>query len=676
MGAQMNERQREAVECLEGPLLLLAGAGTGKTTVIVHRISNLVDHGIEPGAILAVTFTNKAAREMKDRIGAYVGPQAAKEMTISTFHSFCSTVLRRQIHLLGYSRHFSIASDEQQKGLVMEIMAQQGQVGTGYDSRLWRHRISMAKAACLWPEDVRNSGKPQCREVAQVYEAYQKRMRQMDLLDFDDLLCLTVKLWEECPQVLWEYRRKYKRILIDEYQDTNGVQLRIMTMLAGQEANLAVVGDDDQAIYGWRGADIQNILNFTELYPQAKVIRLEQNYRSTEVILRAANGVIAHNSQRHEKNLWSAKKDGERIREVRCADDSAEAAFLVRSIQEQHDFRRRPWSAFAVLFRSNRQRRILEESFRKARIPYHLVGGTSFYQEREILDARGFLAALANPRDDISFLRVVNVPPRGIGDTTLDRLHEIREKTHRPMQDLARDPAILEGLPKDSAAALKAFMGILGKFREEFRESGALHDKVRRFFDELGYLAGLGRMYKPRENALMRRDNVLEFLSGVGEYDVRSGFRGTLDGLLEELALLEGGDQRGRKDQEGLEAVTLMTVHAAKGLEFPVVYVAGMERDLFPHARAMEEGNEQEERRLFYVAITRAKEELFLTFAEKRREGKLLMPHPPSKFLEELPEDTVRFCRPDDVYEKVDKQAALAFLLGSMKEASASSGKI
>lgn len=313
----MNERQREAVECLDGPLLLLAGAGTGKTTVIVHRISNLVNHGIAPEAILAVTFTNKAAKEMRERISAYVGSIPAKAMTICTFHSFCARVLRRHIDRLGYSRNFTIANDGYQQGLVMEIMNSLGQIGVGYDSKLWRQRISMAKAAYLWPEDIREAGYPKCDEVALVFEEYQKRLRQMDLLDFDDLLCLTVRLWEEAPDVLEAYRSRYKRIMIDEYQDTNGVQLRLMTMLAGKEGNLAVVGDDDQSIYGWRGADVENILNFDQLYPGARIIRLEQNYRSTGNILKAANGVISHNRQRHVKNLWSEMETGEPIRLIR-----------------------------------------------------------------------------------------------------------------------------------------------------------------------------------------------------------------------------------------------------------------------------------------------------------------------------------------------------------------------
>ncbi len=659
--SRMNPRQQEAVDTLDGPLLLLAGAGTGKTTVIVHRIANLVQHGIPPRAILAVTFTRKAAREMQERISAFIGPQRAGEMTISTFHAFCVKVLRRHIARLGYSPHFSIGQEGDRIGLVTEIMTRLGQVGEGYDRALWSNRISMAKAACLSPEEVRQEGYPHCQEVAQVYEEYQRRMRQMDRLDFDDLLYLTVKLWEEHPQVREEYQQRYQRIMIDEYQDTNRVQLKLMVMLAGKEGNLAVVGDDDQAIYGWRGAEVENILHFDRLYPRTKVIRLEQNYRSTGVILKAANAVIAHNQERHVKNLWSEKEDGPLIQEVRCEDETDEAKFLVRNIQEAHEYRHLPWKDFAVLYRSNVQSRILEEFFRKERIPYHLVGGTAFYQGREILDARGFLEAVANPRNDQAFLRVVNVPPRGIGDTTLERLHAFREERHLPMQELAGREEILTRLPAEAQIPLQNFLATLQKARAAFQEPGGLYEKTRRLFQDVGYLEGLAKLYKPRELALMKRENILEFLSSLADYDERNGGRGTLDGLLDEISLMDDAAKGGPKKEEG-EAVTLMTVHAAKGLEFPVVYLAGMERDLFPHARSMEEGSEAEERRLFYVAITRAQRELFLTHAERRREGKVSMPRTPSKFLAEIPSELIHLGKPEDFYVKLSAQDAIDFL--------------
>ena len=661
--AKMNDRQQEAVDCLEGALLLLAGAGTGKTTVIVHRIANLVHHGVAASSILAVTFTNKAAKEMRERIGAMLGPALAKEMTISTFHSFCSAVLRKHISKLGYSRNFSIAGEGYQQGLINEIMKELGQVGQGYDTALWRNRISLAKAEAWWPDDLReNADYPRASEVADVYERYQTRMRLMDLLDFDDLLCLTVKLWEEHPEILAAYHEKYQYIMIDEYQDTNGVQLKLMTMLAGKRGNIAVVGDDDQSIYGWRGANIENILHFDSTYPQARVIRLEQNYRSTNIILKAANALIANNRERHVKNLWSSQGDGELIRAVRCADDTAEAAFIARSISEQRPKHGLQWRNFAVLFRSARQSRALEEAFRKQRIPYMLVGGTSFYERKENLDAIAFLEAVQNPHNDLAFLRVVNVPPRGIGDTTIEKLRKLRDETHRSLQALATDAAALARLPADGGAALREFALVLKDFRENrFAQPGQLHDKTAALFERLGYLDGLAKMYKPRENALERRENVMELLNSIAEFEQQTHL-GTLEALLERYNLMDAND---RADEKGVpqDVVTLMTVHAAKGLEFDTVYVAGMERDLFPHERALAEGNEAEERRLCYVAITRAKRELYLTYAEKRRDGKVLRPHAPSKFLDELPEECVRFCKPDELYERISAADAIAMLL-------------
>ena len=661
--AKMNDRQQEAVDCLEGALLLLAGAGTGKTTVIVHRIANLVHHGVAASSILAVTFTNKAAKEMRERIGAMLGPALAKEMTISTFHSFCSAVLRKHISKLGYSRNFSIAGEGYQQGLINEIMKELGQVGQGYDTALWRNRISLAKAEAWWPDDLReNADYPRASEVADVYERYQTRMRLMDLLDFDDLLCLTVKLWEEHPEILAAYHEKYQYIMIDEYQDTNDVQLKLMTMLAGKRGNIAVVGDDDQSIYGWRGANIENILHFDSTYPQARVIRLEQNYRSTNIILRAANALIANNRERHVKNLWSSQGDGELIRAVRCADDTAEAAFIARSISEQRPKHGLQWRNFAVLFRSARQSRALEEAFRKQRIPYMLVGGTSFYERKENLDAIAFLEAVQNPHNDLAFLRVVNVPPRGIGDTTIEKLRKLRDETHRSLQALATDAAALARLPADGGAALREFALVLKDFRENrFAQPGQLHDKTAALFERLGYLDGLAKMYKPRENALERRENVMELLNSIAEFEQQTHL-GTLEALLERYNLMDAND---RADEKGVpqDVVTLMTVHAAKGLEFDTVYVAGMERDLFPHERALAEGNEAEERRLCYVAITRAKRELYLTYAEKRRDGKVLRPHAPSKFLDELPEECVRFCKPDELYERISAADAIAILL-------------
>ncbi len=655
----MNSRQQEAVDCLEGPMLLLAGAGTGKTTVIVRRIQNLVVHGVAPREILAVTFTNKAAKEMRERIGALLGAPAARAMTISTFHSFCVQVLRKHISKLGYSNHFTIATESYQHGLIVEVMNTLGQVGAGFDAQLWRSRISFAKSRYMNPEQLAEAHEyKKSAQIAEAYQEYQKRLKQMDLLDFDDLLFLTVKLFEDFPEVLRSYQERYQRIMIDEYQDTNSVQLRLMILLAGEAGNIAVVGDDDQSIYSWRGANYENILHFDRVYPKARIIRLEQNYRSTNTILQAANALIAHNKERHVKNLWSEQEQGDPIYAVRCNDENAEADFVVRAIQDRHTGGR-TWKDFAILFRSNRQSRSLEDAFRKSHVPYRLVGSTSFYQTKEILDAGAFLQAAENPANDLAFLRIVNVPPRGIGDVTIEKLRSAREATHRSIQNLASDPEMLAELTPDAAASLRNFTQVLREFREKTRLPGPLHGPIKDLFDKLDYLDGIGRMYKPRQNAIERRDNVLELLSAIAEYDQEHQNGGTLNDLIDALSLKDGNDQGEEKlDAKHLDAVTLMTVHASKGLEYPVVFVVGMERDLFPHSRAMEEGNEAEERRLFYVAITRAKRQLFLTYAQKRREGRAMMPHPPSKFLDELPEDNVKFVKPETLYIKISNDDA------------------
>ncbi len=665
MSSLLNKQQQEAVDTLSGQLLLLAGAGTGKTTVIVRRIANLLAHGTDPSSILAVTFTNKAAREMRERIAALSGAPAASAMTISTFHAFCVRVLRQHIDKLGYSRRFTIASESYQQGLIVEIMSALQQTGQGYDALLWRSRISLAKANCQWPEDVAQADYPKADEVAEVYAEYQKRMRQMDLLDFDDLLCLTVKLWEEHPDVLERYRSHYTQLMIDEYQDTNGVQLRLMTMLAGPDGNIAVVGDDDQSIYGWRGADITNILHFDQLYPKAKIIRLEQNYRSTNIILKAANSVIANNKERHVKNLWSNQEEGQPITAVLCPDETQEAEFITRSIQDAHLAERRPWKEFAVLFRSNRQSRALEDAFKKARIPHVLVGTTSFYQAKEILDAGAFLQAAANPGNDLAFMRIVNVPPRGIGDATIEKLRQAREIQHRPMQLLARDESLLKTVPPEAAAALRSLTAALREARHTGETPCQLAPLASRLFQAVDYMDGIVRMYKPRQNALERRENVMEFLSMLADFDVHHQNRGTLSMLLDQLDLEDAGDRTSDRKKPQPDAVTLMTVHASKGLEFPVVYLAGMERNLFPHQRAVEDGNLAEERRLFYVAITRAKKRLWLTYAGKRREGQAMLPRVPSPFLDELPDDCVQYRKPQDTFSKISQQEALDILLGS-----------
>jgi len=651
----MNPQQLEPIQTLEGALLLLAGAGTGKTTVIVRRIANLLLHGTAPESILAVTFTNKAAREMKERLRKMTGEENASRMTIGTFHAFCARVLHEHAVRLGFSRNFSLATTSYQQGLVKELMTAAGQVGEGYDADAWLHQISISKSRLESPDELAEREGFRMAEKAEIYAAYQKRLQQMDLMDFDDLLCLTVKLWSENPRVLESYRARYKQLLIDEYQDTNLVQLKIMLMLAGEHGNITVVGDDDQSIYGWRGASLSNITEFESYFPKAKVIRLEQNYRSTGNILTAANSLIAHNKVRREKNLWSEHGQGDPLKVVECDDADKEAEFIANYALDRH--LTQGWGGLAVLFRSNFQARSLEQGLRKKRVPYVLVGANSFYQNKEILDAISFLYCLVNPKADLHFLRILNVPPRGIGDTTVTILRDFRESCHLPLQEIASDKDVLDKLPAAAASALSSLLQIFDKYRREFSTPSDLAGKCRRYFEALDYLNGLGRMYKPREDALRRRDNVLEFFNALADFEQDSHNPSTLEAFLENMALQDANDRfsKDKKVQEN-DAVTLMTIHASKGLEFPDVIIAGVEKDLLPNQRAVEEGSLEEERRLFYVAITRAQERLALTYADKRMVRGNLHRKIASEFLDELPQDIVKYLKPSQFFAKLSPE--------------------
>lgn len=660
--SSLNPQQREAVQTTAGPVLLLAGAGTGKTRVITCRIAYLVAAGTAPQHLLAVTFTNKAAREMQERIASLLGETTAKAVTVGTFHSFCARLLRERIHLLGYNPNFAIVDDSYQVGLVRALMTELGCIGEGRNARLWLALISKAKCRLERPEDVRERESLQfAHDIASVYELYQQRLRQMDLLDFDDLLVSVLRLWEQRPDVLSEHQDRYQFLLIDEYQDTNTIQFRLMATLAGTRANICAVGDDDQSIYGWRGADVGNILAFDSHFPSAKVIRLEQNYRSTTSILTAANHVISRNRDRHEKRLWSDRGEGEKLLSVVTDNEHDEARFVAQVVREKQLQHKRPYSDFAVLFRSNRQAGPLETAFRKERIPYCVVGTRSFFQRKEVLDVVSLLRAVHNPKDDLSLLRILNVPPRGVGDRAVERLREWRHITGLPLQQLIVEDQYIHELPAETAASLLEFHASLERARGQFEQHGGLAGKARQLLDEVGYLEGLGRMYKPRSDALNRQENVHEFLSQMEDFDSRQRPHPSLRDFLESVSLLDANDSvEGKGGEQG--AVTLMTVHAAKGLEFPVVIIVGMERGLFPHARSLEEHSEQEERRLFYVALTRAQQEVVLTHAQRRKIGGQVMRRRPSPFLDDLPEDLVLVRTAADAFEPASAEVASDFL--------------
>ena len=651
---QLNPQQQEAVDQIEGPLLILAGAGTGKTRVIVQRIGNMLNHGIAPEKILAVTFTNKAAHEMLERVAALSGARRDSLPAISTFHSFCSTVLRHYADRIGFSRNFTLATEGYQKGLLREIAIELQLDGKGIDPYTWLSRISLAKANIQTPDDMAEMDFPDAPRIASIYKRYQERLRRMNMMDYDDLLCNTRELWLAHPSLLKIYQEHFQYIMIDEYQDTNKIQLALMVQLAGSRGNVCAVGDDDQSIYGWRGASQENILEFERFFPKAKVIRLEQDYRSTNTILKAANNLIAHNNARREKNLWSNQGDGEKIEGVRCADEHDEANFIADSIfalslegRAVTDYNRK-WSNYAVLFRTGGQSRLLEEAMRKRRIPFVLVGSKSFYQRKEILDIITLLELAINPKNDMAFQRVINVPPRGIGDATLDRLAELRDSVHRSFFTLLDHRLFTEKLSTEVKGNIEAFRAAILRCGDGADKPGPVFPRVKALLDELQYIDRLIQMYKPRTDAMARRDNVMEFLNSVGDYDREKQFKGTLGDFAQQLALQDANDRR-EKDKDVTEnAVSLMTIHAAKGLEFPTVYVCGLEQGLFPHQMAMDDGSLEEERRLCYVAITRAKQKLFLTYTDKRHVMNVVTVKRISMFLNEIPQELVEFKTPAD----------------------------
>ena len=654
---QLNPEQGEAVSTLRGPVLVLAGAGTGKTRVITFRIAYMLSSGIPPESILGMTFTNKAAREMRERLAQLVDPAVAGRVTLGTFHSFCIRVLRREITHLGYLPGFTIADDSDQQGLLKQAAGTLGCNYEGFPLAEVHAMISRWKSRLLEPRDARRAAESEFESTAaQIYEEYQSLLELQNTLDFDDMLLLVYRLFTEFPDVLERYRGTYHYLLIDEYQDTNAAQFTIVKMLAGDTCNLCVVGDDDQSIYSWRGADISNILDFPEHFPGAKVIKLEQNYRSTSSILDAANAVIGAGAggKRHAKKLWSQLGEGEAVRIVKTANGEAEADFIAGMIHQlQGEHPELGYKDFAVLYRSNHLSRELEMAFRRSRVPYRLVGGQEFYKRREIKDAVAYLKILVNPHDDQSLLRILGTPPRGLAQKAVEQLKICRKTMHKPMAELLSADEFLRHLTPRAAEAARELAGILHRYRGEFAEPGQLAMKINAYLKDVGYLDGLQRIYKDLNDALKRRENVDEFINGVSQFEGRQSESPTLGSYLENFALLEEND-RVEDDSENGDAVTFSTVHAAKGLEFPVVFVVALERGIFPHERALEEGSADEELRLFYVAVTRARKQLYLLRAAERMQRGFTRATMPSPFLELLPEEVAERVQPDDLLKAAD----------------------
>lgn len=629
----MNPQQAEAVKHTDGPLLIMAGAGSGKTRVLTHRVAYLMAaKQIAPWNILAITFTNKAAREMKDRIARLVGG-VAEDIWVSTFHSMCVRILRRDIDRIHFDRSFSILDASDQLTAIKQVLKELNLDPKKYEPRTLLGMISNHKNELRTAQDAAAlvGNNPYERIISDVYTAYEKKLKQNNVLDFDDLIMKTIHLFQEAPDVLAFYQKKFKYIHVDEYQDTNRAQYTLVKQLASAHENLCVVGDSDQSIYRWRGADIANILTFEKDYPSAHVVLLEQNYRSTKRILEAANGVIQNNSSRKEKNLWTDNQEGEKLLLHVASDDRDEAFFIMNQMKELR-LEGMEYGQMAVLYRTNAQSRGLEEMLLKSNIPYKMVGGTKFYERKEIKDVLAYLRLIANPNEDISFVRVVNEPKRGIGAATIDKLGDFADMQGVSLMEAIRDIE-LSGIAPRTATKLTEFRQLMVDLRQ-MADYLSISELVEEVLKKTGYEEML-KIEKTLE-AESRLENLQEFLSVAQNFEKESDEQ-TLVAFLTDLTLVSDLDSLEEVDE--LHQVTLMTLHSAKGLEFPIVFLIGMEEGLFPHSRALNDEEEmEEERRLAYVGITRAEKRLYLTRAQSRMLYGRFQNNPESRFLHELPE--------------------------------------
>ena len=640
---KMNPRQLEAVLHTEGPLLILAGAGSGKTTVLINRIAYIIDQSLaKPWQILAITFTNKAAGELKERLTAMLG-DIGGDVWAATFHSTCARILRRDGDRIGYSSHFTVYDTDDSKRLVKDC-----QKALNIDDKMISHKsilseISHAKDSMLSPADYQAAAGSDFRlaKIGAVYELYQKRLREADAMDFDDLLGNTVELFRQCPDVLEYYQNRFRYIMVDEYQDTNQVQYEFVRLLAGKSKNLCVVGDDDQSIYKFRGATIENIMSFEKSYPNAKVIRLEQNYRSTKNILNAANAVISNNEERKGKTLWTENPEGDKIQIHTSSNEQDEAGFVATTILEQVA-KGRKYSDFAVLYRMNSQSNILEKVFVKSGIPYRIIGGHRYYERREIRDMIAYLSVINNPSDEIRLRRIVNQPKRSIGDKTIATASEIAGALGESLLEVLGRADEFDSLRRASVK-LKAFYDMMQELIDaNDDESVSLHELYELILEKTGYIEALRG---EKEEAETRIENINELASNLLKFQEENGEEATLSAFLEEVSLMTDIDNY----DETADTVVMMTMHSAKGLEFPVVFLPGFEEGIFPGLQAIYDPNEiQEERRLCYVAITRAKESLYLLNADSRMLFGSTSRNRPSRFSLEIPLDLINKTREQD----------------------------
>ena len=624
----LNPAQMEAVKQIHGPVLILAGAGTGKTRVVTSRIAHMIDEGVDPGSILAVTFTNKAATEMRERVGGVIKKSAAEEVTVSTFHSLCVRILRTSIERLGYRKNFSIYTGSDQQGLIRKILTKKAAKGENLEPFVALSMISKAKSTNTPVSNDNDS------LIAEVYRSYERELKLVNAVDFDDLLILAERALRENEDLRLGWQRKFRYIMVDEFQDTNRLQMDLLRCLVDEEKNVCVVGDDDQSIYGWRGAEISNILDFERFFPNPKIIKMEQNYRSTTPILHTANSLIVHNANRRDKRLWSDSPGHDDVRLVGMPGEKEEAELIVEEIKEVKMAEKRSWDDFAVLFRTNAQTRVFETELRSHNIPYRMIGGQSFYDRREVKDLMSYLSVFVNQDDDVNMLRIINQPPRGIGDTTIVRATDESAINDCSIYTLLQQEEFLEKLTKRGRAKVEEFVDLLERYIDSINGDQADFPTVfEKLLEEMDYIEFLKRGCKTEKEADMRRENVHELISNMRFFQSKRKKRRSLRAFLDNVALAA---QREQDDLEKQSGVTLITLHAAKGLEYPLVYLVGLEEGILPHKRSIEEGTRDEERRLLYVGITRAKERLMMSYCIRRKKYGTVTPCVPSSFIPEL----------------------------------------
>lgn len=655
----LNREQQQAVQHTEGPLLILAGAGSGKTKVLTVRIAYLLAQGVNPYEILAITFTNKAAKEMKSRVEGLVG-DVANRIWLSTFHSFCAKFLRFELdNFLGYNSNFTIYDTSDSQVVIKAALKALNLDDKYYPVGAMISAISDAKNKLMFASDYRKQARDFYQQkVADVYEYYERELRKNNALDFDDLLLVAVKLLQSNAAVLEKYSKRFKYVMIDEYQDTNHAQYLLAYLLSSHWKNIAVVGDADQSIYAWRGADIQNILDFEKDYPNCTSIKLEQNYRSTKIILDAANAVIDNNEGRPEKNLWTDKVEGAKIQHFTAQSEHEEAAFIGDTIVKKHDIHGVPYGDMAILYRTNAQSRVLEEALIKRALPYTMVGGTKFYDRKEIKDVLAYLRVLYNPFDDLSLLRIINVPKRSIGATTVSKLQDYARENGTSLFMTLTQLHLVDTIKGKTKEKLEEFGILIFTLVAEMDDKSVL-DILEAILDRTGYLAQLEESTDPQDQA--RAENIGELLSVAKDFQDTNP-TGTVEDFLEQVALVNDVDSFEQEESK----VTLMTLHAAKGLEFPIVFLGGLEEGLFPHSRTLMNPEEiEEERRLAYVGITRAEKELYISNATTRTVFGRTSSYLPSRFIDEIPAELIDSLRakrrtPDDIKPTVPRHMSVA----------------